>query len=153
MVFNGVVYENNSEIYITNVGEGSFALSCRTSLTGCCKSPPVGEWYYPDGQIVNVRRFEEDYYRNRDEEGNVYLNRRNSPQLPRGIYRCTLPDQNGLMVTLHVGLYIQEGIQSLCNSAWCSCKVFMKFFIVLRVGIAPHCRCEKPYLHSQRKLI
>jgi len=110
VIQNGLVYRNNSEIDITQVGEATFALSCRTTLAGCCRFPPVGEWYYPNGNIVNVQREEEDFYRNRDDEGNVYLHRRNAPQLPRGIYRCVIPDQNGVTVSFHVGLYLPEGM-------------------------------------------
>ena len=109
LVLQGTVYINNSDILITEVGEGINGLSCQTSRADCCKSPPAGEWFYPNGQMVGLRSSGDDMYRNRDDLGNVFLNRRNDVRTPRGIYHCLLPDHYGVMTKMQVGLYLPEG--------------------------------------------
>ncbi len=69
----------------------------------------MGEWHYPDGATVGIRREGGDFYRNRDALGNVFLHRRNNARSPRGIYYCSIPDGNGVMVNLYAGLYLPEG--------------------------------------------
>ena len=44
---------------ITDIGEGSNALACRTDQMDCCdNAPPVrtrrGEWTFPDGLLVGT---------------------------------------------------------------------------------------------------
>lgn len=82
---------------------------CHTTRPNCCKSAYIGEWYYPDGQSVPTRAAGEEFYRNRDDSGNVLLHRRNNARSPVGVYYCELPDHNGVLTRLSVGIYSPEG--------------------------------------------
>ena len=89
---NGVSYANNSEIAITEVGEGD-AVLCRTDRTDCCAPTEnngrmrQGEWRYPNNTLVRNSGSGDDFYRTR---GNmvVALNRRNGATQPTGLYGC-----------------------------------------------------------------
>ena len=87
-------YANNSEIPITEVGEGDNALQCRTDLTTCCRNMPPemrqGEWHYPDYSLVNINDSGDGIYRTRGSMV-VYLHRRNGVTQPTGLYTCEVP--------------------------------------------------------------
>ena len=82
------------------------ALSCHTDKPGCCRIIRIGEWYFPNGSIVQtlgMNTFLTDYfYRNRG-ESTVLLNRRHDP-LERGHFYCQLPDATGAVQTLSVNI-------------------------------------------------
>ena len=90
---------------ITDIGEGdTAALLCVTDRDGCCGAPsPVGEFYYPDGSMVNIRASGDSLYRNRG-NGFIRLNRRNNVLSPLGRYRCAIPDSNGVMQNIYVNI-------------------------------------------------
>ena len=99
---------NNSVVVITDIGDvadGS-PLICTTTFTPCCKDGKQGEWYYPDGTVVPDSTANEDFFRNRGDDGEVRLNRiRNNAISPTGIFHCELPGPNGVTQTLYVGVY------------------------------------------------
>ena len=69
---------------------------------------------------MTVRNGNHAFFRNRDDEGAVILQRRYNPVGPNGKYICTIPDQNGVMTKLYVGLYsdlgrIEEGGIVVCE--------------------------------------
>ena len=90
MELNGVPYGNNSEIAITEVGEGFNALQCRTDLATCCSTLQLGEWHYPNNSLVGGRKSGDDIYRTRGNMS-VSLNRRNGVTQPTGLYCCEMP--------------------------------------------------------------
>ena len=88
---------NASNILITDVGEGEDALLCFTDLARCCDSigERSGEWFFPNGSLVQIAMQGGDFYRNRGPSV-VRLNRRNraSAVSPTGLYCCEVPDTN-----------------------------------------------------------
>jgi hypothetical protein len=106
---NGVRYESNSTILLTNIGDSRSTFSildpgpslvCMTHEvnTQCCRSRDggnVGEWWFPDGSIVPRNRANQDYGRSGYTQ-QVRLNRRNNPLGPSGVWTCTVPGCGGL---------------------------------------------------------
>ena len=106
-MLKGVQYPNNSIVKITDVGEGDqFALICQTDHTQCCRIPPyrLGDWYYPNGNVVPLNSVEENFYRNRSENGSVLLHRRGDSVYPTGLFCCEVPDNSSVTHTLCIGL-------------------------------------------------
>ena len=88
---------------------------CHTNKIDCCRDEQLGDWYYPNGTIV------ESYTVNRDKHileffsgsrsqrevrlivnglcGLVYIG---PPE--RGRFYCTVPDANGINQTLYVNI-------------------------------------------------
>ena len=104
LILRGLQYHDNAIINIMDIGEHDSALICQTNLRPCCKISRAGEWYYPNGTAVPIEGRQQDFYRNRDDNGTVRLNRRNNANYPVGVYRCEIPGVTNTMQTLHVGL-------------------------------------------------
>ena len=114
LTLNNVQYTNNSVVTITDIGTGSAALRCTTTLSpGCCFSgpPPGTHWYFPNGsQISNTNTL--PYYRTRingnpwftSEPGTVLLHR-NPEGTTTGIFRCEILDATGAFQSIYVGIY------------------------------------------------
>ena len=63
---------------------------------------------------VSVRASGQDFYRNRDNNGGVILNRRNNANLPNGKYKCYIPGTDGRqLVEMVAGIYSNLGQSSL----------------------------------------
>ena len=94
LTLKGASIANNSYVDADDIGEGDDdALLCRTDRSSCCASPRAGEWYFPDGNKVNIEGSnppENLFFRNRDKSV-VRLNRRGNPS-ERGLFRCQVPD-------------------------------------------------------------
>ena len=104
---------NNTEILISDIGEnapgGLPSLTCHTDLTECCRLIDTGsqggrgEWYSPDGRMVQRNYGSivagEDFYRVRNAPQVVRLARRDSsnPLSPTGSYCCVIPTTKGEM--------------------------------------------------------
>ena len=110
LTLNSVQYTNNSVVTITDIGTGSAALRCTTTLRGCCYSgpPPGTHWYFPNGSQVD--RFNIlPYYRSRTDgyfspPGTVLLHR-NPEGTTTGIFRCEILDANRAFQSIYVGIY------------------------------------------------
>ena len=102
---NGKVYLNNSVIFLSEVGENENALLCKTDLVTCCGTQPYrfGEFHYPSGETVSVRKAERGFYRNRGAQV-VRLNRREGVTSPTGKFRCAIPDASGTIQNLYIYL-------------------------------------------------
>ena len=106
LTLRGMQFHDNDTIDIMNIGEDDSALICQTDLRPCCGTGfRAGEWYYPNGTVVPVIGTESDFYRNRESDGTVRLNRRNNANHPTGIYHCEVPDENNITRTLHLGVF------------------------------------------------
>ena len=95
---NGLVYANGSTINMEDVGEGDNALLCRTDRTDCCTGGNrYGEFYYPDGSLVDIKDANGLMYRNRGPQL-IRLNRNTNSlsSIPTGSYRCEIPNSNGV---------------------------------------------------------
>ena len=96
---NGKTYQNNSCVALEDIGEGDDALLCMTNLTVCCRSPSLGNWFFPNGtRVVRTR----DVYRTRGQSV-VRLNRIRGGVA--GIYRCEIPDAINVTQTIYIRLY------------------------------------------------
>ena len=101
-------YSSNSEVLLTDIGEGDEALLCLTDNTQCCRASHnpngegLGEWYFPDGTPVPPGNTN-SIYRKRD-NSTVQLNRRNNAESPTGVYRCDVPDASGTNQSIYIHL-------------------------------------------------
>ena len=115
---NGKVYNNNSFVSITDIGEDDEALLCKTDKIECCGTLPnrFGEFYYPDGSRVPIRNRNDRFYRNRDEQ-KIRLNRRTGSVSPTGVYRCEIPDSNNVMqkVFINIGWEVETISYNFCD--------------------------------------
>ncbi len=100
---NGEVYKNNSFVRISDIGEDDEALLCKTDKVECCGTIPnrFGEFYFPDGVRVPIKRDGQQFYRNRGEQ-QIRLNRRRGIMSPTGVYRCEIPDSNNVLQKVFV---------------------------------------------------
>ena len=109
---------NNSDVLLTDIGEGDSALSCFTDLTQCCRDSDtvgeggLGEWLSPNGSLVQVSGAGDDFYRNRGQSV-VRLNRRNNATSPTGQFCCVVPDATYTMVTICTN--IGKWLRLLCH--------------------------------------
>ena len=80
---------------IAEVGEGENALICKTNKRDCCAvtDKRFGEFYYPNGVKVPIKRYGHGFYRNRGYR-EVRLNRKikEGIQSPTGVYCCVVLD-------------------------------------------------------------
>ena len=117
LLWQGIQYPNNSILNIEAVGEGEHSLICQTDKRPCCGTPPYrfGEWYYPNGSIVSIEGIGETFYRNRNDNGEVRLNRRTGDYYttyPTAIdlFCCVLPNASDMDHTLCVGLLPRDSV-------------------------------------------
>ena len=103
-------YTNNSVVTITDIGTGSAALNCTTTLnSGCCFSGDPGtHWYFPNGNRIEFTDTL-PYYRRRtdamfDPPGRVILNR-NPWGTTTGIFRCEINGAANNLQSVYVGIY------------------------------------------------
>ena len=108
---NGQVLPNNSIALLSDIGEGSSALSCLTDRTQCCSTITGGErrgvWIFPNGSEVVQESMGGDIYHDRS-YNSVILSRRNDAVGPTGIYTCEIPDTGNTNRILHIGVYNSE---------------------------------------------
>ena len=109
---NDLLYATNNN-QPTNVN-GLQTLMCVTDLEDCCASPRTvrGNWYYPDGRTVVFNTSGATFQSNRGLNevignqqfyGSVRLWRRYTPP-ERGLFRCEIPDANGVSQNLYVNI-------------------------------------------------
>ena len=121
---NGVVHLPGDTVLITDIGlstlvgddrsdPGSSLVCITTNVnTNCCRGKDggnVGEWFFPDGNMVprNSDRPDGDFTRSGFTH-QVRLNRRNNAMTPLGTYTCVVPDMNNTMnhtATITLGEY------------------------------------------------
>ena len=121
LLWQGVQFPNNSILNIEDIGEGEHALVCQTDKRPCCRPiydvyyhrHRIGEWYYPNGSRVPIQGGGATFYRNRNDDGMVRLNRRNHEiDYSTGIYCCVVPDASDVNRTLCIGLLSIGGTSS-----------------------------------------
>ena len=110
LALRGVHIANNSNINIRNIGQTSDnpngALQCITDKTRCCLSqnPRHGEWYLPNGDLVQGSTSSAAFYRTRGDNGEVTLNRPSDVESPTGPFCCEVPDFTNTNQTLCVNI-------------------------------------------------
>ena len=102
---NGKVYLNNSALSLTDIGEGTSALYCRTDMEECCATEPnrFGHFYYPNGVQVPIANRQHGFYRNRGNQI-IRLNRREGITSPTGTYQCEIPNADDETVKIYITL-------------------------------------------------
>lgn len=101
---NSIVYEAGSTVRMADIHEGDDgALLCKTDKDDCCKSTLEGEFYFPNGSPVLIKRHNHVLYRNRGEKF-IRLNNRGTGSAPVGVYRCEVPDSNGVVQSISINI-------------------------------------------------
>ena len=100
---------NYSIVDLEDITTGDGRLFCLTNTASCCRSREtpdrivgVGVWYFPDG--TEVPGSSGGYSRDRGASF-VALSRGSSSNVATGLFRCEIPDVNGVNVTLIAGVY------------------------------------------------
>ena len=116
--FRGVVLVNNSYILWSRIGEGhNDSLHCVTDNSDCC-SNGEGNWYDETGGEVQYRSDgDSTLYVTRGDRV-VYLNRRTGGR--SGMWRCDIPDSNGVQQSIYIYLGTPTTGVWLCLRCFCS---------------------------------
>ena len=109
---NGKFIANESSVPINSIGifdrntNANTALQCITDRNPCCVSqnPRLGEWYLPSGEIVQGRTSTTEFYRNRGDNGGVFLNRPSVTMSPAGRFCCEVADATSRNQTIYVNI-------------------------------------------------
>ena len=125
-VLSGVTLQNNSFLDVDDIPSiprnggarvSDNVLLCRTDLVKCCNSVlnnlsvPLGDWYYPNGSIVefDIHVYNESdppgpsaFRRNRGQSV-VRLWRRGDPS-ERGHFRCEIPNAANVSQNIYVNI-------------------------------------------------
>ena len=111
LALRGVHITNNSNINIRNIGQTSDnpngALQCITDHLSCCNQMNPqrrGEWYLPNGALVQGTTSTTAFYRNRGDNGEVFLSRPSGVESPTGLFCCEVPDATNTNQTLCVNI-------------------------------------------------
>ena len=104
--FRGAVLNNNSFVFRGPIGEGQgTSLHCVTDNSGCCTNGQ-GNWYDEGGDEVHQGSDgNSDLYVTRGQRV-VYLNNRTGGSV--GLWRCAIPDSNGVQQSIYIYLGTPE---------------------------------------------
>ena len=104
--FGGNVLKNNSFVFRGSIGEGQDdSLRCVTDNSECCTNGQ-GNWYDERGDEVHQGSDgNSDQYVTRGQRV-VYLNRRTGGSV--GLWRCDIPDSNGVQQSIYIYLGTPE---------------------------------------------
>ena len=112
--FRGIVLVNNSYILWPNIGEGhNDSLHCVTDNSDCC-SNGEGNWYDRTGEVEQGPDRNNSLYVTRG-DGVVYLNRRRGGS--SGMWRCDIPDSNGVLQSIYI--YLGTPMTGVWLCLWC----------------------------------
>ena len=106
----GTLYSGNVAVALTDIGAGSDALMCLTTLVECCRGSDtndkgaLGTLLFPNRSIVPSRNTGANISRTRA-LSSILLHRSNNIISPTGIYTCAVPDANNNTRSLYIYLY------------------------------------------------
>ena len=100
---------NYSIVDLDDITTGDGRLFCLTNTASCCRASDtpdgvggVGLWYFPD--LTEVPGSCGGFSRDRG-TSSVALSHESSSNVATGLFRCEIPDVNGVNVTLITGTY------------------------------------------------
>ena len=134
IALKGAHITNNSNINIRNIGQTSDnpngALQCITDHLYCCSQTNSrrGEWYLPNGALVQGMSSTTAFYRNRGANGEVSLNRPGGVESPTGLFCCEVSDATNTNQALCVNIGMLQK----------PCTVKVTCYSVLGLTIANH---------------
>ena len=106
---NNQLLANNSITVPEDITIGDGSMFCLTNTDSCCRASDtpdgvggVGLWYFPDSTVVPGSS--SGFSRDRGTSF-VALSRGSSSNVATGLFRCEIPDVNGVKVTLVAGIY------------------------------------------------
>ena len=105
-LLNGKHYNNNSVVSSTDIGDSASALLCLTDNVTCC-SDSDANWYLPSSETVQSTSYTDPIYLVR-ERNVVRLNKKNNATLPSGVFGCAIPDANGQLQNIYIGVYPED---------------------------------------------
>ena len=115
----GDVLVNNSFIVRgapVNIGEGhNDSLHCVTDNSDCCRNEE-GNWYNQTGGEVQQGSVGDSTLYVTRGDGVVYLNRRTGGS--SGMWRCDIPDSNGVLQSIYI--YLGTPTTGVWLCLWCS---------------------------------
>ena len=86
---------------------GRQTLMCVTNLVACCETQGLGNWHLPadiaGGGTFQINRGQNEEMNGQQLYGSVRLWRRYTPN-ERGLFRCEIPDANGVNQNLYVNI-------------------------------------------------
>ena len=110
--FRGDVLVNNSFIHRGNIERGhNNSLHCVTDNSDCC-SNGEGNWYDEAGEDVQYRSDGESTLYVTRGDGVVNLNRKTGGS--SGMWRCDIPDSNGVLQSIYIYLGTHQTGLELC---------------------------------------
>ena len=68
----------------------------------------IGEWFLPGVTTALPYSTTDSISRTRSDEGEIILNRRNDALSPTGIYTCNIPNSNGVLTLVYIGIYLES---------------------------------------------
>ena len=98
-------------VTLTDIGEDTAALFCLTDHAACCRGSgssfaALGDWLLPGGSLVARKSgaVVDNFYRSRGSNA-VLLHRGLSTSGPSGVFTCVIPDSQGNLQQVFVGIY------------------------------------------------
>ena len=137
LVINSTVIPNHGLVLLEDIGESDAqSLLCLTNRTDCCQPPQspggeIGNWFFPNGSQVFNKGDGWDFYTNRGPSV-VRMHRRRGGVT--GIYYCKIPDDDGGVQILYVGVYTNTTGQLTSLYAGCVHAIY-HVFISLQVHL------------------
>lgn len=113
----GAIIPNNSLVALDSLGDfndtTNTPLLCVTSfMSDADFEDYVGNWFPPQGNTpgpLGVSANSTDLYQSSEDEQSVELNRPSGvASVESGLYRCEIPDDDGAIQTLYVGVYSSD---------------------------------------------
>lgn len=111
LVHDGRALPNNSLISLESLERAP--LLCVTTDPFCCETNRSGNWFHPqEGAPLTDSPSAMDLYQSWGDDQSIQLNKpSNASILPmnEGLYRCEVPDRDGVTQVVYAGLYSETG--------------------------------------------
>ena len=110
VLFEGHLVPNNSIVTMDN---GFSVIVCLTNDENCCDSSSGGRWLFPNDSVVPASG---DVYEGRGPSF-LSLNSGSEVEVDNGLFRCEIPNTEGVDTTSYIGIYSTDfGTSKLFNT-------------------------------------